>query len=58
MFPSATPPKFTVFGDVRSGLELTLAAGLIIVPPRQPHNVKGKQHEKKTKMKRKSDERS
>jgi hypothetical protein len=58
VFPSATPPKFTAFGDVRSELELALAAGLISVPPRQPHNVKGKQHEKKTKMKRKSDERS
>jgi hypothetical protein len=58
VFPSATPPKFTVFGDVRSGLELTLAAGLIIVPPRQPHNVKVKLHEKRTTMKRKSDESS
>jgi hypothetical protein len=47
VFPSATPPKFTVLGDVRSELELALAAGLIIVPPRQPHNVKVKLHEKK-----------
>ncbi|MGO8932725.1 MAG: hypothetical protein ACLQDA_03360 [Terracidiphilus sp.] len=57
-FPSATPPKFTEFGDVRSELELELAAGPIIVPPRQPHIAKGKLHEKKTKMKRKSDENS
>jgi hypothetical protein len=58
VFPSATPPKVTVLGDVRSELELALAAGLIIVPPRQPHNVKVKLHEKKTTMKRKSDESS
>jgi hypothetical protein len=45
-----------VFGDVRSELELALAAVLIIVPPRQPHKVNGKLLEKKTKMKKKSDE--
>jgi len=58
VFPIATPPKFTVFGDAWSELELELAAGLIIVPPRQPHNVNGRQHDRRTKMKRKSGESS
>jgi hypothetical protein len=56
--PSATPPKLTVFGDARSEPPLALAAALIIVPPKQPHNVNGKLHERTARMKRKSDESS
>jgi hypothetical protein len=50
--PSATPPKLTVFGDAWSELVLVAAAPPIIAPPRQPHNVKVRLQEKKTKMKK------
>jgi hypothetical protein len=40
-----------VFGDAWSELEL-VAAALIIVAPRQPHNGIVRPHERKTAMKR------